>query len=129
MAGDRLAAARRRSLAATVEWSYRLLSEQEQRISRRVSVFPAPFTLEGCEAVARAAAGAEVLRLVDCSLLAPRTGPDGRARYLMLDTLPAYGAGRLADAGGAVRGARRAGPVCPQVTEQAAARMQTSAGS
>jgi predicted ATPase len=30
--GDRLAAARHRSLAATVEWSYQLLSEQEQRV-------------------------------------------------------------------------------------------------
>ena len=83
-----------------MEWSYQLLSEQEQRVFRQVSVFPAPFTLEGAEAVAGAAAGPVVLRLVDCSLLAPpRTGPDGRARYLMLDTLRAYGAGRLADAG------------------------------
>ena len=39
--GDRLAAARHRSLAATVEWSYQLLSEQEQRVFRQVSVFPA----------------------------------------------------------------------------------------
>ena len=98
--GDRLAAARHRSLAATVEWSYRLLSEQEQRVFRQVSVFPAPFTLEGAEAVAGAAAGVVVLRLVDCSLIAPpRTGPDGRARYLMLDTLRAYGQAGLPTAG------------------------------
>jgi DNA-binding CsgD family transcriptional regulator/tetratricopeptide (TPR) repeat protein len=39
------------------------------------------------------------LHLVDCSLLAPpRTGPDGRSRYLMLETLRAYGAGLLAKA-------------------------------
>jgi predicted ATPase/DNA-binding CsgD family transcriptional regulator len=53
-AGDRLAAARQRSLGATVEWSYRLLDEQEQRVFRAVSVFPGPFTLEGAEAVAGA---------------------------------------------------------------------------
>ena len=38
--GDRLAAARHRSLAATVEWSYQLLSEQEQRVFRQVSCVP-----------------------------------------------------------------------------------------
>ena len=45
-------------------------------------------------------AGPVVLRLVDCSLLIPpRAGPDGRSRYVMLETLRAYGAGLLAEAG------------------------------
>ena len=44
--GDRLAPPRHRSLAAAVEWSYQLLDENEQRVFRAVSVFPAPFTLE-----------------------------------------------------------------------------------
>ena len=71
---DRLAAARHRSLAATVEWSYQLLSEQEQRVFRQVSVFPAPFTLEGAEAVAGAAAGRRCCAwwTARCS---PRRGP------------------------------------------------------
>ena len=38
--GDRLAAGRQRSLAATVEWSYQLLDEHERRVFRAVSVFP-----------------------------------------------------------------------------------------
>ncbi len=38
--GDRLAPSRQRSLAATVEWSYQLLDEQERRAFRAVSVFP-----------------------------------------------------------------------------------------
>ena len=98
--GDRLAAARQRSLAATVEWSYRLLDERERRVFRAVSMFPGPFTLEGAEAVAGADAGPAVLHLVDCSLLVPpRAGPDGRSRYVMLETLRAYGAGLLAEAG------------------------------
>jgi predicted ATPase/DNA-binding CsgD family transcriptional regulator len=98
--GDRLAAARQQSLAATVEWSYRLLDERERRVFRAVSVFPGPFTLEGAEAVAGADAGPAVLHLVDCSLLVPpRSGPDGRSRYVMLETLRAYGAGLLAEAG------------------------------
>jgi predicted ATPase/DNA-binding CsgD family transcriptional regulator len=98
--GDRLAADRQRSLAATVEWSYLLLTEDERRVFRAVSVFPAGFTLEGAEAVAGPGAGPVVLRLVDCSLLTPpRAGPDGRSRYVMLETLRAYGAGLLAEAG------------------------------
>ena len=45
-------------------------------------------------------AGPAVLRLVDCSLLAPpRVGPDSRSRYLMLETLRGYGLDRLEDAG------------------------------
>ncbi len=99
-AGDRLAAGRQRSLAATVEWSYRLLDEREQRVFRAVSVFPGPFTLEGAEAVAGAGSSPAVLHLVDCSLLVPpRAGLDGRSRYVMLETLRAYGTGLLAEAG------------------------------
>jgi non-specific serine/threonine protein kinase len=98
--GDRLAADRQRSLAATVEWSYRLLDERERRVFRAVSVFPGPFTLEGAEAVAGDDAGSAVPHLVDCSLLVPpRAGADGRSRYVMLETLRAYGAGLLAESG------------------------------
>ena len=98
--GDRGAADRQRSLAATVEWSYQLLEERERRVFRMVSVFPGPFTLEAAEAVAGPGAGPVVLHLVDCSLLVPpRAGPDGRSRYVMLETLRAYGAGLSAGTG------------------------------
>ena len=98
--GDRLAEQRQRSLAATVHWSYMLLDDFDRRVFRAVSAFPGPFTLEGAEAVAGAGAGQAVLRLVDCSLLAPpRVGPDGRTRYAMLETLRAYAAGLLGEAG------------------------------
>jgi len=98
--GDRLAEDRQRSLAAAVQWSYELLNDAERRVFRAVSVFPGPFTLDGAEAVAGAGAGRAVLRLVDCSLLLPpRTGPDGRSRYVMLETLRAYGAVLLAEVG------------------------------
>ena len=91
--GDRLAAGRHRSLAAAAQWSYQLLEEHERRVFRQVSVFPAPFTLEAAEAVAGHGAAPAVLRLVECSLLVPpRSGPDGRMRYGMLETLRGYGA-------------------------------------
>ena len=95
-----------------MEWSYRLLDERERRVFRAVSVFPAGFTLEAAEAVAGPGAGPVVLRLVDCSLLVPpRAGPDGRSRYVMLETLRAYGAGLLAEAGEQDGGRRGAGRV------------------
>jgi predicted ATPase/DNA-binding CsgD family transcriptional regulator len=96
---DRLAEARHWSLTAVADWSYRLLTEPEQRVFRRLAAFPGPFTLEAAEAVAGPEAGPTVLRLVDCSLLVPpRPGVDGRARYAMLQTLRAYGLARLGGA-------------------------------
>src|SRR5580658_327185 len=98
--GDRLAEQRQRSLAAAVQWSYQLLDDAERRVFRAVSAFPGPFTLDGAEAVAGSCAGRAVPRLVDCSmLLPPRTGPDGRSRYGMLETLRAYGTVLRAEAG------------------------------
>jgi DNA-binding CsgD family transcriptional regulator/tetratricopeptide (TPR) repeat protein len=127
--GDRVAADRQRSLAATVEWSYQLLEEREQRVFRAVSVFPAGLTLESAEAVAGPGAGPAVLRLVDCSLLSPpRAGADGRARYVMLETLRAYGAGLLAEAGEHERAAAALAEWAVNVAEEAAAGLWRSEG-
>jgi non-specific serine/threonine protein kinase len=116
------AADRHRSLAAAAEWSYRLLNQAEQRVFRQLAVFPGPFTLAGAEAVGGSEAGSAVLRLVDCSLLVPpRVGNDGRARYLMLDTLRGYAAQRLAEADGGPDAAARLAGHALQVAEQAAA--------
>jgi len=83
-----------------VEWSYRLLDGSEQRAFRRLSLFPVPFTLDAALAAAGADAGPATARLVDCSLLTPpRAGPDGRARYAMLETLRSFGRDRLRAAG------------------------------
>ena len=125
--GDRLAPSRQRSLAATVEWSYQLLDEQERRVFRAVSVFPGPFTLEAAEAVAGTDAAPAVLRLVDCSLLVPpRVGADGRSRYSMLETLRAYGTRLLAQAGEQDQAAAALAGWALGVAEQAAAGLQTS---
>jgi len=128
-AGDRLAAARQRSLAATVEWSYRLLDEPDRRVFRAVSVFPGPFTLEGAEAVAGPDAGPAVLHLVDCSLLVPpRTGPDGRSRYVMLETLRAYGAGLLAESGESEAAATALARYAARVAEEARSELAAGTG-
>ena len=93
------------------------------RCSRRA------FTLEAAEAVAGPGAGPVVLRLVDCSLLVPpRAGPDGRSRYVMLETLRAYGAGLLAEAGEQDEAAAALAGYALQVAGQAAAGLQSGDG-
>jgi predicted ATPase/DNA-binding CsgD family transcriptional regulator len=125
--GDRLAPSRQRSLAAAVEWSYQLLDER--RAFRAVSVFPGPFTLEGAEAVAGADGGLAVLRLVDCSLLVPpRAGVDGQPRYVMLETLRAYGARLRAEAGEQDTVAAALAAYALRVAQEAAAGLQASSG-
>jgi len=129
VSANRAAAARQRSLEATVDWSYQLLSASEQRVFRRLSVFPGPFTLDAAEAVAGVDAGSAALRLVDCSLLLPpRTGPDGRSRYSMLETLRSYGLTRLREVGEERDAAAALAVHALHVAEHAASQMAVRSG-
>jgi len=100
--GRRTALPRQQTLEATVRWSYELLSETEQRLFARLSVFAGGFTLEAAEAVCSgdgidAADTADLIgELAAKSLLIP-----GKGRYWMLETLRAYGRQRLEEGGGA----------------------------
>jgi predicted ATPase/DNA-binding SARP family transcriptional activator len=49
--GPRTALPRQRTLQATIDWSFELLSSPEQAVLSRLSVFSASFELEGAEAV------------------------------------------------------------------------------
>ena len=103
-AGDRSASPRQRTLRATIDWSYALLTEPEQRLFRRLSVF-AGWSLEMAEQVCAAddVPVGDVLgllaALVDKSLVVLEPEALGQARYRMLDTIREYAAARLADAG------------------------------
>ncbi|MFI0483386.1 BTAD domain-containing putative transcriptional regulator [Actinomadura sp. 9N215] len=97
--GDRSAPPRHRTLRAVVEWSWALLDEAEQTLARRLTVFAGGFTLEAAVGVCALADADElVAELADKSLL----HGDG-ARYRMLDTVRAFCAERLAEAGEADR--------------------------
>jgi predicted ATPase/class 3 adenylate cyclase len=73
---------RQRTLRGTVEWSYRLLTTDEQQLFALLAVFAGSFELEAAEAVC--SAEVDVLQsLVDKSLL--RHGADGR--FFMLATI------------------------------------------
>src|SRR5258708_36475635 len=49
--GSRTALPRQQTLRATIDWSYGLLSEREQALFHRLSVFAGGFTLEAAEAI------------------------------------------------------------------------------
>ena len=49
--GSRTALPRQRTLQAAIDWSYRLLSEEERLLLRRLSVFAGGWTLEAAEQV------------------------------------------------------------------------------
>lgn len=87
-AGQRTAPPRQRTLAATLEWSYQLLPEQERRLLRHLSVFRGGFTIGAAIAVAGdgAANAADVVTgirsLVAKSLVATEGSPVSRWRLL-----------------------------------------------
>jgi predicted ATPase/class 3 adenylate cyclase len=91
--GGRDADPRQQTLRATIEWSYDLLSEEEQRVFARLSVFAGGCTLEAAEEVANA--DLDILQsLVEKSLL--RFTDE---RFWMLETIRDYAADRLAGSG------------------------------
>lgn len=92
--GNRAAAPRHRTLHAVVGWSWDLLSDEERVVARRLTVFSDGATLESAAAVCGAGADEVLPSLVDKSLVEVSGG-----RYRMLDTIRAFGAARLVEAG------------------------------
>jgi predicted ATPase/regulation of enolase protein 1 (concanavalin A-like superfamily) len=94
---------RQQTLRALIDWSYDLLSETEQSLLRRLSVFAGGFTLPAAEAVC-AGEGIEsdaVLdllgRLMDTSLVLVDEQEEER-RYRLLDTIRQYASEKLWEA-------------------------------
>jgi predicted ATPase/DNA-binding SARP family transcriptional activator len=106
--GSRTALPRHRTLRATMDWSYGLLSAREQALLRRLAVFAGGFTLSAAEAVcAGESLDADdildgVSALVDKSLVLMDPG-EGEARYGMLETVRQYALDRLAESGECAR--------------------------
>ncbi|GAA3386526.1 AfsR/SARP family transcriptional regulator [Cryptosporangium minutisporangium] len=107
--GSRTALPRHQTLRAVVAWSWELLSVPEQVLWRRLSQFPAGATLEAAEQVCadeELLPPADVLdtlaSLVDKSLIELVADVDP-PRYRMLETVRAFGAERLTDAGETAR--------------------------
>jgi predicted ATPase/DNA-binding SARP family transcriptional activator len=97
--GSRTALPRHRTLRAVIDWSWELLTDAEQRVLCRLSVFSGGASLEAAERVC-AGDAEEVLALLTAltekSLLL--TEDDRAPRYRMLGTIKEYAAQRLAEA-------------------------------
>lgn len=100
--GSRTAVERQRTLKAMMDWSYDLLSPEEQALLRRLAVFYDGFTLEGAEEVCSGETlpSFEVLdllgRLVEASIVA--FDAEVRPRYRLLETVRQYALDKLVEA-------------------------------
>ena len=103
--GSRDADPRQQTLRATIEWSYDLLSDDEQCLFRRLAVFSGGCAYEAAEEIAEA--DPDTLQsLLDKSLARKRDSSLG-PRYWMLETIREYAHGKLEESAEAERLARR----------------------
>ncbi len=111
-AGSRTALPRQKTLTALIDWSYDLLSAQEQTLFQRFSIFAGGFTLDAATAVCGGDEVAEddvldlVISLVDKSLVLAETGAESE-RYNLLESTRAYALEKLANSGAKERLAAR----------------------
>ena len=101
LAGGRSGATRHRTMKATIDWSYRLLTEAEALLFRRLAVFRGGFTLEAVSAVCaddRLPNVFEVLSgLVEKSMVVAEKLDDGATRYRFLELQGAFAPDRLGE--------------------------------
>ncbi|WP_264194404.1 ATP-binding protein [Acuticoccus sediminis] len=113
--GQRTASPRQRTLQATLDWSYTLLTACERTVLRRLAVFVGDFSLDGALAVAatehadHAGLFGVIDSLVAKSMVATRLN-GAAVRYRLLDTTRAYvQANALDEAEACALAARHAG--------------------
>ncbi|HEY2201613.1 MAG TPA: AAA family ATPase, partial [Solirubrobacteraceae bacterium] len=110
--GLRTTPPRQQTLRALIDWSYSLLTPDEQETLERLSVFPGGFDLSGAEAVVGAGFDSPVsvldrlAALVDKSLL--QADDVGLLRYRLLETVRSYATAKLPARGRVAESALRA---------------------
>jgi DNA-binding CsgD family transcriptional regulator len=103
--GDRLAPSRQQTLRATLDWSYDLLTTDEQCLLQRLSVFAGTFNLTAAEAICsgdgleRAGILDILSGLVDKSLVVAERSEGETRCFRLLDTIGWYASERLATSG------------------------------
>jgi non-specific serine/threonine protein kinase len=103
--GGRSAPTRQQTIRATIDWSYHVLSDAEQLLFDRCSVFAGGWTLEAAETITGGDGidARDVLdllgRLVDRSLVLAELVSSNAVRYRTLETLREYGNEHLAQRG------------------------------
>lgn len=110
--GNRAAAPRQQTLDATIDWSYRLLTEPERRLWAELSVFAGGFDEEGAVKVCSGPGLATeqivplLAKLVEKSIL-KRDAAAQPTRYMLLETLRQYGRLKLREMGAEIELQRR----------------------
>ncbi|MSP13036.1 MAG: hypothetical protein EXR62_08760 [Chloroflexi bacterium] len=107
--GSRTALPRQQTLQSAIDWSYNLLSLPEHALLRRLSVFAGGWMLAAETVCADVGAGGDSIRdyeildllasLVSKSLVLVEHGPEGQARYRLLETIRQYARDKLLEAG------------------------------
>ncbi|WP_157254530.1 BTAD domain-containing putative transcriptional regulator [Nonomuraea typhae] len=98
--GNRTAQPRQQTLHAVIDWSWNLLTGQEQTLARRIAIFPAMTGAAAIEAVcADDTLPTDDVRYVLDSLVGKSIVEHTAGSYRMLETIRAYAAGKLDLAG------------------------------
>jgi len=103
--GSKAALPRQQTLEAAVDWSYRLLAEDERLLFERLSVFQGGFTLEAVEGVCADERVGEIemidllTGLLDKSMVLGYDEGAGIFRFGMLETIRQFASLRLVDRG------------------------------
>ncbi len=100
--GNRTAIPRQQTLRASMDWSYRLLTDEEKRLFNRLAVFVGGFTLPAAQEIAGGIDRAEILdlltRLVQKSLVIAEPS-EGVTRYHYQETVRLYAREKLDESG------------------------------
>ncbi|MEO8744085.1 MAG: LuxR C-terminal-related transcriptional regulator [Candidatus Dormiibacterota bacterium] len=101
--GARTGPERQQTMTATIDWSHRLLTEDEGRLFRRLSAFQGGVTMEAAQAVCSADGPGSVLpllsALVQKSMVVADRLSDDRTRYRLLESHHAFATERLRESG------------------------------
>lgn len=101
--GNRTAPERQQTMSATIDWSYRLLSEGEAQLFRRLSVFRGGFEMDSVQALCGGDLERRMLELftglVQKSMVVAEGAASSGTRYRLMESQLAYAQDRLRESG------------------------------
>ena len=106
LTGGRRRVQRQQTLEAALDWSYDLLTTDEQVVLRRLGVFPADFGLDAAESICGEGVPSSVVDVLGALVrrsLVLAEDREGATRYRLLESVRAYASSKLLEAGEAER--------------------------